>query len=84
MNWKLTDKERQALNYFADYFNSLPLEQRKMLKQSFVRAQETAFLIEYQEGVIRKLKERYKRLMGDMLKDYELLNEDKNGSSNHS
>lgn len=33
MNWKLTDKERQALNYFADYFNSLPLEQRKMLKR---------------------------------------------------
>lgn len=79
-------EERNTLNkardLYAESFNSLPFEKRKMLPDIFIAHREIVFLIEEQFKALSKLQERERMLRNEMIKWYKEHNEQARQSSN--
>lgn len=79
-------EERNTLNkardLYAESFNSLPIEKRKMLPDIFIAHREIVFLIKEQFKALSKLQERERMLRNEMIKWYKEHNEQARQSSN--
>lgn len=72
----------KARDLYAESFNSLPFEKRKMLPDIFIAHREMVFLIQEQFKVLAKLQERERMLRNEMIKWYKEHNEQARQSSN--
>lgn len=72
----------KARDLYAESFNSLPFEKRKMLPDIFIAHREMVFLIKEQSKVLAKLQERERMLRNEMIKWYKEHNEQARQSSN--
>ena len=60
----------KARDLYAESFNSLPFEKRKMLPDIFIAHREMVFLIKEQYKALAKLQERERMLRNEMIKWY--------------
>lgn len=65
----------KARDLYAESFNSLPFEKRKMLPDIFIAHREMVFLIQEQFKVLAKLQERERMLRNEMINWYKEHNE---------
>lgn len=72
----------KARDLYAESFNSLPFEKRKMLPDIFIAHREMVFLIQEQFKLLAKLQERERMLRNEMIKWYKEHNEQARQSSN--
>ena len=87
LKWKLTTKEKAAFDYFRNYFNNLPHEQRNRLYiVEMARASEIYCMINEmkKDGIsIKKLQSRLKTTIDLIMIGYQRIKEETNYGSKH-